>query len=283
MTRPRFNEFMAYQLATSLYDVVDVEVFDTSGRQGVVDAILTLADGRRASFEVTMLPNTFMEARKMVAQDAWPPAGKWMWSASGASARELRQLRGIYAQIIDVCEGAGFDFPHFLYEDRPDLVDDNIRWLVERSGCQLVGSPDMPSLGRRVSVGLSGKSEVGPHDSDALDPLRAAFKQDVVQAHITKAGTPHPGEGHIDERHLFVWIMPGTLPPSSEGLFVIEDDESLPNEPPGELHGVTHLWLAHWAWWRILRWHDGHWSLQCKPGSPSPVKVKRPGDGPSSS
>ncbi len=64
----------------------DVAHYDTGGRQGAVDALITYPDGRRAALEVTLLTDAAAtELEHLLGKDnyLWPMSGcQWFWTAS---------------------------------------------------------------------------------------------------------------------------------------------------------------------------------------------------------
>lgn len=89
--------------------------WDTDGRQGAVDAMLALADGRRASFEVTSLaaPGA-LQTDSLLHRDgyAWPCPGQWWWTVQVGDIRDLPRLREIYPGIVLRCEIVGATRPN---------------------------------------------------------------------------------------------------------------------------------------------------------------------------
>jgi hypothetical protein len=65
-----------------MLDAAGAEAWDINGRQGAVDAIRTLQDGRKAAFEVTNLAaDGALETASLLARDnhKWPLPGNWHW------------------------------------------------------------------------------------------------------------------------------------------------------------------------------------------------------------
>jgi hypothetical protein len=141
----------------------NAHAWDTDGRQAAVDAMLTLSDGRRASFEVTSLAAAgAMQTDSLLHRDgyAWPCPGRWWWTIHVGDVGDLPRLREIYAGVVLRCEAAGATRPEQLrwglHERDPDL-----RWLVEESSSDMVGHPDVPyregDLVREAMVVPSGR------------------------------------------------------------------------------------------------------------------------------
>lgn len=65
--------------------------WDVHGRQGVVDAMLTLPDGRQAALEVTALAaNGAFQTDALLGRDdfGWPSPGRWWWTVQVVGHRE---------------------------------------------------------------------------------------------------------------------------------------------------------------------------------------------------
>lgn len=93
------------------------QAWDVGGRQGAVDAMLTLADGRRAAFEVTALAGDRalqLEALLGATDFEWPRVGQWWWDIQVGSVRDLPGLQERYQRIIAFCEAQGVERPQHL-------------------------------------------------------------------------------------------------------------------------------------------------------------------------
>jgi hypothetical protein len=89
--------------------------WDVDGRQGVVDAMLRLPDGRTAAFEVTALAEVgALQTEALLGNDdfGWPSPGRWWWTVQVGSARDLPRLRTAYRHIALLCEAAGVTRPN---------------------------------------------------------------------------------------------------------------------------------------------------------------------------
>jgi hypothetical protein len=220
------------------------QAWDTDGRQAAVDAVLTLADGRKASFEVTSLAASgALQTDSLLHRDgyAWPCPGRWWWTIQVGDVRDLPRLRDVYQDIALRCEAAGATRPEQLrgglHEGDPDL-----RWLVEESSSDMVGHPDVPcregDLVRDATVMPSGR---GGGVDTGLTGLRQALLDAFDEPHIARRIqklTVSAGE----ERHLFIAVHWSALPFSvAYGLWT---GDALPPDAPPLPSGVTHLWLA---------------------------------------
>ena len=89
------QERAACAIAVRTLDVAVAEAWDVDGRQGAVDVLLTLTDGRRAAFEVTNLgdPDAFKTASLLARQNhKWPLPGQWVWSIEVGSFAAMQRL-----------------------------------------------------------------------------------------------------------------------------------------------------------------------------------------------
>ena len=235
------------------------EPWDVDGRQGVVDAMLTLADGRRAAFEVTALAGEgALQLSSLLGKDSWEwdNPGRWWWTITAGSARDLPRLKQVYGRVIEMCETAGTPVPEHLW-DTDEIDDENLTWLVEHSSSTMRGAPDVPSregdLVRRVMVTPSGR---GGGTDRSLRGLCAALTDVFDAAHMPR----HLGKlarAEADERHLFIPLHLSALPFAvSDGLTV---GDQLPPNPPPLPAGITHLWLAPQYGRRVLLWTPTGW------------------------
>ena len=104
------QEEAACLLAVHVLEAEEAEAWDIDGRQGAVDAILTLQDGRKAAFEVTNLgTESALKLAMLLAKDnhKWPLPGDWFWHIEVGSLEDLRRLKQCYENIILICEHAG--------------------------------------------------------------------------------------------------------------------------------------------------------------------------------
>jgi hypothetical protein len=164
--------------------------WDVGGRQGAVDAMLSLPDGRTAALEIISLGS--QDARQVAAllhRDdlKWPAVGAWNWTVQVGSAADIPHLRNIYAQIINVCEAAGVTNPDQMYRTHV-RADPNVAWLL-RSSSAMFGHPtvttnkDDGSI-RSTMVVPTGRS--GGVDR-SLQGLRRALEVEFQRPGITSS------------------------------------------------------------------------------------------------
>nr|WP_293054437.1 hypothetical protein [Mycobacterium sp.] len=231
------------------------EAWDGGGRQGAVDAMLTLRDGRKAAFEVTNLAaKDALHTASLLAREnhRWPLPGKWFWRIDVGSVEDLRRLKATYEKIILLCEAAGEPDPRRIGWD--PSADPDLQWLV-RSKSTLWGHPellakDMPNPGATV-VSASGGGVIDHSMSGFAAELGKAFKSPHISRHFRKLA-----EVDADERHLFIALHDSALPFSVAAELMFEE-ESLPPEPPPVPDYVTHVWLAPAFSRRVLLWSRG--------------------------
>jgi hypothetical protein len=229
------------------------EAWDVGGRQGAVDAMLTLQEGRKASFEVTNLAaEGALETASLLARDnhTWPLPGKWFWTIEIGSPSDLKRLKASYQKIILICEAVGKAYPDRQVGWAPS-ADPDLRWLVEESLSNMIGHPellakDVQKPGAMV-VPTSGGGFIDHSMSGFAAELREAFKSPHIPPHFEKLE-----RADADERHLFIPLHDSTLPfsISSELMF----GETLPSEPPPVPNYISHLWLAPAFSRRVLLW-----------------------------
>lgn len=239
-------------IAVRVLDVAQAEAWDVDGREGAVDVMLTLGDGRKAAFEVTNLAGEgALHLAMVLARDKykWPTVGDWFWYIEVGSVDDYRRLKGCYGNIIQICEGAREPYPYRIAWEpsaHPDL-----QWLVNESLSEMTGFPvqlvkNMKSPRTEV-VPRVGSGVVDESLSGFAAALRDAFQKQHIQDHFDKlarAGT--------DERHLFIPLHVSALPFSVSMELVFED--TLPPAPPPVPDAVTHLWLAPEGSERVLLW-----------------------------
>jgi hypothetical protein len=246
------QEQAACLTAVRVLEAVEAQAWDIDGRKGVVDAILTLQDGRKAAFEVTNLAaEGALKLAMLLAKEnhKWPVPGDWFWTIEVGSLEDLRRLKRCYENIILICERAGEPYPDRIAWEpsaHPDL-----QWLVYESSSVMTGYPerlakDMDRPGAMV-VPSAGGGVIDESMSGFADALSEAFKSPHIQAHFEKLA-----RADADERHLFVPLHDSALPFSISSELVFED--TLPPEPPPVPDSVTHLWLAPAGSRRVLLW-----------------------------
>ncbi|MEV6561078.1 hypothetical protein AB0M22_35525 [Nocardia sp. NPDC051756] len=236
------------------------EPWDIAGRSGVVDAMLTLADGRRAAFEVTVLAaEGAIQTDSLLRRDnhSWPLPGKWLWSIRIGAPSDIPRLRAAYQRIALACEAAGVQRPQNLPWD-VQIADPDIRWLVQESASEMTGISSVPAVDgghtRSAMLGPPARAGIVDRSLAGLRPaLETAFAQHHMPRHLEKLR-----RAEADERHLFIPMHLSALPFSViDGLMA---SESLPPDAPPLPQEVTHLWLAPAFSRRVLLWNGAEWS-----------------------
>jgi hypothetical protein len=225
------------------------EPWDVDGRQGAVDVMLTLSDGRSAAFEVTNLaPRGALETSKRLEADKnkWPLPGKWWWTIEVGSPKHLTRLKQVYEKIILLCEAQSVTSPDIIGYD--PSADPDLQWLVQSSTCNMIGHPELgPEKGAHV-VPLGAGGAVDDTLSGFADALSAAFDADPsIGKHFDKLEN-----AQADERHFFIMLYTGVLPFPTFSVLMF--DEPLPQEPPDLPDHISHLWLAPNYSRRVLLW-----------------------------
>jgi hypothetical protein len=233
--------------------------WDVHGRQGVVDAMLTLHDGRQAAFEVTALAAVgALQADALLGRDdfGWPSPGRWWWTVQVGSPRDLPRLRASYSRIALLCEAAGVTRPEQLWR-RHDDVDRDVVWLVEESTSDMCGHPGIPAVDgdnvRDTMVMPAGRGGGVDHSLVGLkQALIEVFAEPPMPRHIEKLS-----RAEASERHLFVAVHRSALP------FAVADalwaGAGIPPEAPLLPAALTHLWLAPALGRRVLLWTSNGW------------------------
>jgi hypothetical protein len=256
------QEHAACLLAVRVLDVAVAEAWDIGGRQGAVDVMLTLQDGRKAAFEVTNLgKKSALEISRLLEKDEykWEAAGQWYWEIEVASELDRRRLKRCHKKIIGMCEGAGVSSPEEL-NWCDEHADPDLRWLVN-SRSSMFGYPDLPvtrlpTPGVRV-LPVSSGGVVDSSLSRFAHDFAVAFEARHISEHFEKLR-----DAEADERHLFIALHDTALPFSS--FTVLQFEDALPPEPPRIPAYITHLWLAPASSKRLLIWERGdgwrnHW------------------------
>jgi hypothetical protein len=228
------------------------EAWDDGHRQGAVDAMLTLPDGRKAAFEVTNLAaKGALYTASVLARDnhSWPLPGNWFWTIDVGSPEDLKRLKKVYEKIILLCEAAGDPYPERRMRWDPS-ADADLQWLVQ-SKSTMVGYPDQLAKDMRnpaaMVVPASGGGWIDESLSGFASELRKAFKSPHIEPHFEKLA-----KAATDERHLFIALHDSALPFSiaSELMF----GKTLPAESPPVPDYITHVWLAPAFSRRVLLW-----------------------------
>lgn len=246
------QEQAACLVAARAIGAVEVEAWDIPGREGAVDAMLTLPDGRRAAFEVTNLgTQSAYQLAKQLAKDnhRWSVPGNWFWHIEIGSPADLQRLKGCYENIILICERAGQAYPERI---AGQSADPDLQWLVHQSSSVMTGYPNIEKRWAMV-VPVGGVGVVDESLSGFADALREAFQNPHIVSHFDKLAA-----AEADERHLFVPLHDSALPFPVFTDLVFED--TLPPDPPQLPEHVTHLWLAPAGSRRVLLWSgDAGW------------------------
>jgi hypothetical protein len=255
------QERAACLVAERVLDAV-AEPWDVGGRQGAVDAMLTLPDGRRAAFEVTALANQdALQTVALLGRDdfEWPLPGRWAWSIRIGSRRDIPRLRRAYCHIVLLCEEAGIELPEVIWRNEWNGgLDPDIAWLIEESSSTMRGMSNVPAVEggepRMASVMSAGS---GGGTDESLAGLRQSLFEAFAMPHMAKH-IDKVTRADADERHLFLPIHWTGLPFAvSYGLMFGTVE---PPEPPPLTNQVTHLWLAPQYARRVLLWSRAGWS-----------------------
>lgn len=252
------QEKAACLLAVRVLEAAQAEAWDIDGRQGVVDAVLTRQDGRKAAFEVTNLAaEGALELAMLLAKDKhkWPLPGNWWWTIEVGSVADLRRLKQCYENIILICEQAGEPYPYQTASEpsaHPDL-----QWLVYESSSVMTGYPNQLARNLKAPgamvVPVAGGGVIDESLSGVADALSNAFTSPHIESHFQKLA-----RADADERHLFIPLHSSALQFSVSSELVFED--TLPPDPPPLPDSVTHLWLAPEGSPRVLLWsRDAGW------------------------
>ena len=142
---PSSEERVAFEVVRRVLRV-EVEHYDTGGRQGAVDGLIHLGTGGLGALEVTSYsaPGE-RELLARLAQDGntWPNPGQWWWRIEIDDPKDINEIRRAYVQVILVCEAHSVTGP----EELPWQVlkyTPGIRWLLE-TGITMQGYPDIKS------------------------------------------------------------------------------------------------------------------------------------------
>jgi len=252
----RLDERIACRIAVEILGAARAEVWDVAPRQGAVDVMLTLNDGRRAAFEVTNLAaDGALETANLLAKanHSWPLPGQWFWDIHIGAGADLRRLKRCYEHIILICEAQGIEDPY--YDQRGwDLAatDPDLQWLLEDSRCHMMGYPGQPaSAMTNPHVMVVPTAGAGPVD-DSLTGFSAELQTAFNAApHIAEHFAKLAREV-ADEHHLFIPLHDTALPFALTAGLAFGDQ--LPTDPPPIPAGISHLWLAPPFTGRVLLW-----------------------------
>jgi len=203
LTELRSDERAACFVAERVTGAV-AEPWDVGGRQGAVDAMLALPDGRTAAFEVMASDENYgIQIDRLLGADdnSWPVVGKWGWTIKVGDRADVPRLWESHGRIVRVCEAAGVERPDDLLS-RHREVDPDVAWLVESSSSTMWGHSQVPAIeGDRVRAVMVTAAGRGGAVDTSLRGLRAAlvdmFAQPGVARHLRKVAV-----ADADERHL---------------------------------------------------------------------------------
>ena len=193
------------------------------------------------------------------------------------AARLVERATGATARAHDVGRRQGAYDVHLTYPGgRTGALEVTTHaGAASRRGLVLLGRDrlvltDPGHVVRHWSAGLAGdsgeraasESVSEPSMADAtLRSLPDAVSRLLVEPHVARRAAKVASARRVDERHLFVGLAEGGLPPAlyrrlSGPLGV------LPGDPPQVPDGLTHLWLStEWRGSPLLRWQrDEGWS-----------------------
>jgi hypothetical protein len=221
------------------------QAWDVDGRQGAVDAMLTLSDGRQAAFEITAHgPEGVFGTDSVLGKtdNHWPAPGEWWWTIQVGSFRDIPGLLERYVRIAQLCESHGVARPEDLRWRGPKPVDPDIVWLVDESSSNMFGHPDVPvrdgDLVRDAMVNHLGRGGGVSRDFTGLpEALVELFADRNIAKHVAKLG-----RASADEHHLFLAVHFQALPFNVADALMLGD--ATPAGTPVLPGGVTHLWLA---------------------------------------
>ena len=230
------------------------QAWDVGGREGAVDAMLTLRDGRTAAFELTALAaEGAIQTARLLARDEhrWPLPGDWWWTIEVGSPRDLPRAPAELIKNILICEAAEVTHPDSITWS--PSADSDLQWLVQQSSCNMIGHPEslaknMRTPGAMVVPRTSG-GFVDKSMSGFADALGAAFENPHIPRHFEKLE-----KANGVERHLFI-ALHDSLSRSSISSELMFDD-ALPSESTPLPDYITHLWLAPGFSRRVLLWSE---------------------------
>jgi hypothetical protein len=218
------------------------EPYDHSGRIRAVDYLLALPDGTVGALEVTSHAEPgSREVGSLLAKDGfhWPNPGYWEWSIAFDPGATVKEVRGVYAHVIAVCEQHGVDSPDHLPYSL--LVQDKVLWRAayEDLGVRFHGTVGSHCVSGRITV-LPGPMGGGVDETLTHLPARITELLAVphVAAHVQKL-LNHP----TTERHLFVVLGLGAIP-FPQYYPLCSSVENLPQSAPAVPGGITHLWFS---------------------------------------
>ena len=173
------------------------------------------------------------------------------------AARLVERATGATARAHDVGRRQGAYDVHLTYPGgrTAALEVTTHAGAASRNGLVLLGRDRLvrPSPARRPHLS-SPPEEPAPHVDPELTGLPDAVSDLLVEPHVARRAAKVAGAGRVDERHLFVGIAEGGLPPAlyqrlSAPLGL------LPMEPPEVPDGLSHLWLTtEWPGSPLIGW-----------------------------
>ena len=193
------------------------------------------------------------------------------------AARLVERATGATARAHDVGRRQGAYDVHLTYPGgRTGALEVTTHaGAASRRGLVLLGRDRLALTdpGHRVRHSPAGLTRAGgeraasepvgePSAPDStLRSLPDAVTRLLVEPHVARRAAKVASARRVDERHLFVGLAEGGLPPA---LYRRLNSPlgTLPGDPPQVPDGLTHLWLStEWRGSPLLRWQrDEGWS-----------------------
>ena len=252
----RADEVIARQIVAHGLLGATVVHHDDGSRPGMVDAVITYADGRTAALEVvTDTDPGYRRIRARLAKggeviDA--PDLKFTWHitvSDDADNREIhRRVVFILGQMEYVPPRPELGWPDGRRWQDHETYENVFRWLG------IVRATPNDTYGEAAKVIITSRSLWGfggtPDDIPTWVVEFLSTTADDVPKKLVASGH--------EERHAFVWA---TITTDYSVLSVLDGD-ALPTSPPRLPPGVTHVWIgALYGGSRTLRWQpDDGWS-----------------------
>jgi hypothetical protein len=248
------RQIVAYGLGLP---VANVAHHDNGSLPGMVDAIITYADGRTAALEVVTDTDpgyTRISAaiRKAGGQLFDAPELEYTWQLTLSDDAKVFDIRKHIVFVLSQMEHA----PQMAELEWPDgwrwRSPTNFGDVLTQLG--VARAMPMPTHGEVAKVILHTRTLWGCEgEPDGVPTWAADFLVNTAHDVPEKLAA----SGH-DERHAFLWAMVTT----DYSVCSVLDGTALPNLPPQLPAEVTHLWVgAFYGGSRTLRWQPGEgWS-----------------------